>query len=229
MFDKDGTLLDFAATWYPAIGAAIEAAAPGDEAKRRAIGDALGYDIASGACAPGAPVVHVANAKLAKLLDPVVGDGRAFMGDLASRVVDTVTPVPAAASVLEALHRAGIPCAVATNDDEAAAKAQLARLGWDKFSCVLACDSGFGSKPAPGMLLEAARRLGLEPSDCCMVGDAKSDLEAARAAGFGAAILVGADRPPDVRELADVELEDLGGLLRPRGGRRSGGRPSIFN
>jgi HAD superfamily hydrolase (TIGR01662 family) len=44
-------------------------------------------------------------------------------------------------------------------------------------------------KPGPGMVLEAARRLRVRPSDCVVVGDIGSDMAAARAAG-AAGILV---------------------------------------
>jgi D-glycero-D-manno-heptose 1,7-bisphosphate phosphatase len=53
---------------------------------------------------------------------------------------------------------------------------------------VLACyhdsaDNCECRKPRPGMLLDAARRWGLELKDCYMVGDRWSDVEAGRAAG----------------------------------------------
>jgi D-glycero-D-manno-heptose 1,7-bisphosphate phosphatase len=50
-----------------------------------------------------------------------------------------------------------------------------------------ACDC---RKPQPGMLLEAARTLGLSMPDSVLVGDKPSDIEAAQAAGVGRAWLV---------------------------------------
>lgn len=50
-------------------------------------------------------------------------------------------------------------------------------------------------KPAPGMLLQAARELGLSLPDSLLVGDKPSDIEAARAAGVGRAYLVASDNP----------------------------------
>jgi histidinol-phosphate phosphatase family protein len=38
-------------------------------------------------------------------------------------------------------------------------------------------------KPAPGLVLEAASRLGVPPDRCALVGDIGADVEAARAAG----------------------------------------------
>lgn len=50
-------------------------------------------------------------------------------------------------------------------------------------------------KPGPGLLLQAARELGLSLAESLMVGDKPSDMEAARAAGVGRAYLVQSDNP----------------------------------
>lgn len=49
-------------------------------------------------------------------------------------------------------------------------------------------------KPAPGMILRAARDLGLDLGRSLLVGDRLSDMQAAAAAGIGRALLFG---PPD--------------------------------
>jgi D-glycero-D-manno-heptose 1,7-bisphosphate phosphatase len=48
-------------------------------------------------------------------------------------------------------------------------------------------------KPGPGMLIEAARDLGLDLASCFMIGDSESDVEAGIRAGVKATILVGAE------------------------------------
>jgi D-glycero-D-manno-heptose 1,7-bisphosphate phosphatase len=48
-------------------------------------------------------------------------------------------------------------------------------------------------KPAPGMLLDAARELGIDLASSVMFGDKPSDLEAARAAGVPIRVLLGTD------------------------------------
>jgi D-glycero-D-manno-heptose 1,7-bisphosphate phosphatase len=48
-------------------------------------------------------------------------------------------------------------------------------------------------KPAPGMLLAAARDLGIDLQSSAMFGDKDSDLEAARAAGVSLRVLLGTD------------------------------------
>jgi HAD superfamily hydrolase (TIGR01509 family) len=52
------------------------------------------------------------------------------------------------------------------------------------FAVVLTSDDGLPPKPDPGLFLEAARRLGVEPGACQVFEDADSGLEAARRAGM---------------------------------------------
>lgn len=86
-----------------------------------------------------------------------------------------------------------------------------------------ACDC---RKPAPGMLLAAARDLGINLAASAMFGDKASDLEAARAAGVPLRILLGTDaralpRMPETEGLASAAFRSLldavhcADLLRP--------------
>jgi rfaE bifunctional protein nucleotidyltransferase chain/domain len=50
-------------------------------------------------------------------------------------------------------------------------------------------------KPAPGMVLQAVRELGLSLPDSLLIGDKPGDIEAARAAGVGQAYQVQSDNP----------------------------------
>lgn len=52
-------------------------------------------------------------------------------------------------------------------------------------------------KPRPGMILSAARQLGVEPGSVAMIGDIGADIEAARAAGARAVLV------PTPKTLAD--------------------------
>ena len=69
-------------------------------------------------------------------------------------------------------------------------------------------------KPAPDVYLEAARRLGVEPSAAAAVEDATNGIRSAHAAEM--AVVVVPDRPfppaPEALELADVVLESLAEL-----------------
>ncbi|MDO9458506.1 MAG: beta-phosphoglucomutase family hydrolase, partial [Alphaproteobacteria bacterium] len=70
---------------------------------------------------------------------------------------------------------------------------------------------GLKGKPAPDAFLEAARRLGIEPSRAAVVEDAKAGVEAGRAGRFGC--VIGVDRGGQslaLREAgADVVVTDL--------------------
>ncbi|AWL12071.1 D-glycero-beta-D-manno-heptose 1,7-bisphosphate 7-phosphatase [Saliniradius amylolyticus] len=70
-------------------------------------------------------------------------------------------------------------------------------------------------KPAPGMLLQAARELNLELRQSVMVGDKPSDMEAAAKAGVGTGYLVGADELPTMHPADSLVAESLAGVPRP--------------
>jgi histidinol-phosphate phosphatase family protein len=111
---------------------------------------------------------------------------------------ERVVPVPGARGALDRLRASGVLLAVITNqsgigrglmsaDDVAAVnervEALLGPLGpW--LVCPHDPDAGCGCrKPRPGLVLEAASRLGLAPDRCAVVGDIASDIRAAAAAG----------------------------------------------
>lgn len=66
-------------------------------------------------------------------------------------------------------------------------------------------------KPAPGLILQAARELGLSLPDSLLVGDKPSDVQAARAAGVGRAYLVDSDNAESGadEQAADGHYPDL--------------------
>ena len=53
----------------------------------------------------------------------------------------------------------------------------------------------FWRKPAPGMILEAERRLGLDLGRSIFLGDQPTDMAAAAAAGVGCRVLIGSGEP----------------------------------
>ncbi|HEX6019736.1 MAG TPA: D-glycero-beta-D-manno-heptose 1,7-bisphosphate 7-phosphatase [Burkholderiaceae bacterium] len=71
-------------------------------------------------------------------------------------------------------------------------------------------------KPAPGMLLRAARELSLDLSACVMIGDRLSDVQAGRAAGVGHCLLVRSGHPlRDGDDLhADATFANLAGCAQ---------------
>jgi D-glycero-D-manno-heptose 1,7-bisphosphate phosphatase len=78
-----------------------------------------------------------------------------------------------------------------------------------------ACDC---RKPAPGMLLAAARDLALDPARSVLFGDKASDIEAAAAAGVAHRVLLGRDGvappPGDLAPQATARFASLAAALR---------------
>jgi histidinol-phosphate phosphatase family protein len=117
---------------------------------------------------------------------------------------ERVEPVPGAAAALARLRAAGVPTAVVSNQSgvarglltaaqvravNARVEELLGPLGpwaWCPHAPGDGCDC---RKPAPGLILRAAQRLGVDPARCVVIGDIGADVEAARAAG-ARAILV---------------------------------------
>lgn len=205
IFDKDGTLLDFHATWDAVIGGLLRAGANGDDDALAGMANAIGYDLESETIVAGSPVIAESNETIAGLLSPWVAPAdfhRIGAGNSSPPVAMAGAP-----ELLSALQGAGVAMAVATNDGEQIARRQMDDLGWlSFFGAVVGFDSGHGGKPDPGMVIAAADLLGLPVGECVMVGDSPHDILAGRAAGMRTASL-GAN--PQARAPADVQFDTL--------------------
>lgn len=85
---------------------------------------------------------------------------------------------------LDALSAAGWQLGVCTNKPERLALMLLEALGvLGRFGAVLGADTLAVHKPDPEHLHETARRSGARPELCVMLGDTRTDLATARAAG----------------------------------------------
>jgi histidinol-phosphate phosphatase family protein len=117
---------------------------------------------------------------------------------------DRVRPVAGAARAVAELRAAGLRLGVVTNQSGigrgllTAEQAERVNARVDALVgpfdvwevCPHAPDDGCACrKPRPGLVVRAARRLGVEPRQCVVVGDIGADLAAARAAGARAGIV----------------------------------------
>lgn len=216
LFDKDGTLFDFNATWAAWACRFLGDLADGDERRAAALGRVIGFDLDSRSFYPDSPVIAGTPREIAEVLAPHLPDDpdalvwRINAEAASAPLVPAVTLPP----LLEQLRARGLALGVATNDAEAPARAHLRHAGIeDAFDFVAGFDSGHGGKPAPGMLLAFAHRTGLRPAEILMVGDSRHDLLAARAAGTrAAAVLTGPALADELAPLAEVVLPDIGHL-----------------
>ena len=230
LFDKDGTLFDFNASWRGAAEAVLADVAGDDRALARRIGRAIGYDVSARRFAPGSPVVAGSTREVAAILaDHVPGLDAADFERLANAAAVAADPVPATPDLpgfLADLRGSGLALGVATHDSERAARAHLESAGaLGAFDFIAGYDSGHGLKPGPGMVLAFAEAAGIPVSAVAMAGDSLHDLGAARAAGAGLAIgvLTGPAPRETLAPEADAVLDsiaDIPALLRRDSKRR---------
>ncbi len=115
-----------------------------------------------------------------------------------NRDPDAVRPMPGAAAALARVRRAGVRTGIVTNQSGVArglvTPAELAAVNrrveelLGPFDVWEICPHGEADgcpcrKPRPGLILRAARRLGVAARDCVVIGDIGRDIEAAARAG----------------------------------------------
>jgi 2-phosphoglycolate phosphatase len=170
VFDLDGTLIDS----YDAIAAsvnhvrALHKLPPWTTAEvRRVVGRGAEY--------------------LMRHAIPVgeVGENLAAYKKHHPYVMQALTQVlPDVAATLARLHAAGFTLAVCSNKPVGFSRELLTGLGLGNlFALTVGPEDAPRPKPAPDMLLEVIKRLGLAPDGVLYVGDMVVDIETARAAG----------------------------------------------
>lgn len=217
IFDKDGTLFEFRATWEAWAARTLADAAQGDAALEARLADAIRFDPAQQAFYPDSPCIAGTNREVAELICAVLGEadieGMELRLILAAQDVPLVQAVPLAA-YLDGLAAQGLRLGVVTNDSEAGATSHLGQTGiLERFDFVAGFDSGHGAKPAPGPLLAFAAQLALNPARVVMVGDSTHDLIAGRRAGMQTVgVLTGIAEAPELEPHADVIVPHIGHL-----------------
>ncbi len=173
LFDLDGTLIDSA----PDLGAAV---------------DKMRVDRGMSSM-PLAHYRHMAGAGARGMISLAFGytpdhpDYEAmkeeFFRNYESCMTERTFAFEGVAQMIAALVAAKLPWGVVTNKSKRFAEPLTQAMPLFKSSAVLICgDTTPHAKPHPEPLLEAARRLGLDPSACIYVGDDERDIVAGHAA-----------------------------------------------
>lgn len=115
---------------------------------------------------------------------------------------------------VEAVRRIGAdwPVAVASSAHAAVISAALEAIGLtDQFAVIVSSDEVPHGKPAPDVYLEAARRMGAEPSACLVIEDSFNGVRSAKAAGMTVVLVPNHSVPPapGTAELADAVIASL--------------------
>jgi len=108
---------------------------------------------------------------------------------------------------LEQLRHRGLKVACVTNKPKEFTGPLLAKMDLARyFDAVVAGDEVAEKKPHPALLLEACRRMGLQPAEVMLIGDSVNDAQAAHAAGCGCVLVeTGYNEGDDVAALAGTQ------------------------
>jgi len=227
IFDKDGTLLDFKATWLGIINeliAAVMRRTNPSETLAHGLQKALGVYIAERTIDGGGPfamgTADEVNTVLAACLyheglrwdkaQAVIkaAEQEVLKGPIRAR---NLCPAQGGIELLERLKARGIRTALATNDNQADAQGDMQAIGaLPLLDLVVGADSVSKTKPAPDMILLICERFGLSPRQAVMVGDTLMDAQMGRNARV--MVNVGLSGTLDSSELAahtDVVIESL--------------------
>ncbi|MDH3746112.1 MAG: HAD family hydrolase [Acidobacteriota bacterium] len=194
LFDLDGVLVDTFEVWF-AVQNEIAAANGYPEISHQQMKAAWGQGVDEDTRTffPGMTV-----SDLEMLLD------EAF-----PRHLGKLETLSGALEVLAGLAAREVPFCIVTNTPAPLARVILTAAGLEARELVGGTDVGH-PKPAPDMVLEACRRLGVDPVEAMMIGDSDYDQDAARAAGCG---FIGFRRDGETRIDA---LEELPAVLAER-------------
>lgn len=217
LFDKDGTLFDFAATWEAWAASFLLRAADGDHVRAAIVGLAIGFDLNTRRFAPDSVAIAGTPGDVADALMPHFPGAEVdrFL-DLINEEAETAPQAEAVplAPLLDGLKTRGLALGVMTNDAEAVAHTHLSQSGVrDRFDFIAGFDSGYGAKPSPDPLLAFCQTVAVEPAQAVMVGDSTHDLIAGRHANMRTVgVLTGMADVDTLAPFADVVLPDIGHL-----------------
>ena len=119
--------------------------------------------------------------------------------------------IPGAEQAVESLA-ARWPLALASSSNRELIDLVLESSGLDRyFTASVSSEEVARGKPAPDVFLEAARRLGVEPTHCAAVEDSENGILAAKAAGMRTIAIPNPHYPPheDALAAADVVLASI--------------------
>lgn len=170
LFDIDGTLLDTRDAWVAAFDAGLAAirktSIPGSEAAQWI----------------GTPIEVIYAERCGLAGDELAKAVREFQRIEADSVREGMRAYPGVREAIASL--AAWKLAAVTNKRRDTTVEALRVTGLlPFFAVVLGGDSVAHKKPAPDLVLRAASALGVQPTECAVVGDTENDVVAGKAAG----------------------------------------------
>lgn len=193
IFDKDGTLIDFTATWVPLIRKRVTSLLKRLGRNGELEGFLLrpwGIDPASGKVDPGGPCPvsprsdEIVIGTMALHQHGYPWDeskqwvAQAFdEADAASDWREKVVPIKGIQTFLSRLREYGFYTALATSDERKDTEAILSHLGMDGlFDIVLCAGEVNPARPHPETIFTICRKLSVHPREAVMVGNSVTDI-----------------------------------------------------
>lgn len=222
LFDKDGTLIDFSASWLQPMkditGLIADRAGQPDLQMKLMIDG--GYVPENDSWAEDSAIAFETSEKIYKRWSAMVGAElidslRAEMQTIIHASLENTVPVVDNMTGLLAQLGDRYTLGVASMDDEINVRQTLNGLSvHDHMTFYCGADSGFGIKPGPGMVHAFCKQADLAPEQVAVIGDAVHDLKMARAAGaIAIGVLSGASSEQTLSKHADILMSDIGDLL----------------
>ena len=220
LFDKDGTLLDYAKSWLPLNRALANYAANGDEVLARHLLGVCGMDPDTGVETPDSLLAAGTASEIAKgMADNGARYGHSELTEEFDRRfaegADHAVPVTDLLGYFGRLKTKGLKLGIASSDNEKSIRATVERFEFlHLVDFIAGYDSGHGSKPEPGMILGFCEAVGLKPYQVAMVGDNNHDMHMGKNAGAGltVGVLTGTGSRESLAQAADFVLEDITAL-----------------
>ncbi|MBL4600660.1 MAG: HAD family hydrolase [Rhizobiaceae bacterium] len=221
LFDKDGTLIDFHATWDRATFDVFEHLAKGDMDLVAKLAEISDLDMETKAIGANSILVAESSEEIGRRWATVLSReaDQDFLDEvdvLYGRFGEKyLTSFPSTQGVLKSLQEHGYLLGIATNDSERNAVTQMDNLGWHKyFTAIYGYDSGHGEKPGPGMVNAFCELTGFKPEEILMVGDTLHDISAGTNAGaLTIGVTTGPAKGADLPGKAHAIIDDLDELL----------------
>lgn len=174
IFDMDGLLVDSEPVWAVAESAMMAS-------RGKQVDDAIQKSLIGLRMRDFLTQMRIAY-ELADEVDDLYVD---IVNRMTTLIPDKVFPRRGAPDLLAYLHARQIPCAIASSSPMPIIEGVVTAQGWDHyFAARVSGDDVTHGKPAPDIYLEAARRLGVKPTDCLALEDSPTGARAAVAAGM---------------------------------------------
>ncbi len=115
---------------------------------------------------------------------------------------DKTGPYPGILEVLAGFQAQGYPMAVVSNKPDSAVRILCREYFGDLIAVTTGEVAGIPRKPAPDLVFQAAKALGVELRDCIYIGDSEVDIQTARNAGLPCLSVLWGFRDREVLERA---------------------------